>query len=58
MIGHEWVIYLVVGCGCAYISKGGSGQVWACMGKSGQVLMGDTDGAGMGNISEYWCPST
>ena len=38
---------------CVYVcrSRGWFWQVWAYMGKGGQVCMGQTDQAGMGNMS-------
>ena len=36
------------------VGVGGCGQVWADMGKGGQVWMGQTDRAGMADMGSGW----
>ena len=54
LIGREWVIWLIGGCGYASRSRGGHGQVWADMGKDGQVWMGQNDWVKMGDMANGW----
>ena len=49
------VIWLVGRCRyMAGLGMGGCGQVWVDMGKGGQVWMGQTDQAGMGDMGSWW----
>ena len=41
-------------CGYACRIRDGCGQVWADVGKGGQVWMGQTDYAGMGDMVSGW----
>ena len=50
LIGQGWVIWVGGECGYTCRSRGGFGQVWADMGKGGQVWMGQTDRAGIGDM--------
>ena len=54
LIDHGWVTWIVGGCGYACRSMGWCGQIWARVSKSGQVLMGKTDRAGMGDMYSGW----
>ena len=36
------------------VGVGGCGQIWAYMGKDGQIWMGQTDGAGMEDMASGW----
>ena len=46
--------YLSGGWMCACRSRGGHGQVWADMGKDGQVWMGQNDWVKMGDMANGW----
>ena len=52
LLGQGWVIYLVNGC--AFKCRSICGQVWVYICKSRQVLMGQTDQMGIGDISSWW----
>ena len=57
LIRGGWAKFLVAGCDfvCRFkVGVSGCGQVLASMGKGGQVWMGQTDQAGIGNVPSGW----
>ena len=55
-IWQGWMTYLARVCVSVSlgVGMGEFGQIWARMGKDGQVWMGHTDGAGMGDMASGW----